>query len=94
LNIGIGPTNFAETNTCGSTLAVGANCTFSVTFTPSLAGTTFGQLIVTDSAPNSRQVCNLTGIGVQPTPPGSYTVQIQAWSGSDSHMLNVPVTVQ
>lgn len=46
------------------------------------------------AAPNSPQTCNLTGIGVQPTPPGAYTIQINGQSGLDFHTLSVPVTVQ
>jgi len=85
---------FVETNTCGSNLAAGTNCVINVTFTPQGAGTISGQLVVNDSAPGSPQICNLTGTGVQPTPPGSYTIQIYAQSGPENHTLNVPVTVQ
>jgi hypothetical protein len=94
MGIGIPAAYFAETNNCGSSLAAGANCVVTVTFTPGIAGTISAQLVATDSAPGSPQTCNLTGIGVQPTPPGAYTIQIQASSGSDGHTLNVPVTVQ
>jgi hypothetical protein len=88
---------FAETSSCGSSLAAGASCPISVTFTPELAGPLSAQLMVTDSAPGSPHYCNLTGTGVQPTPQGSYTVQIQTWSltpSADSHLLNIPLTVQ
>lgn len=30
--------DFAETNACGASVAAGANCTISVTFTPSAVG--------------------------------------------------------
>src|SRR5207237_7929044 len=39
----------------GLTLAVGASCTVSITFSPTLAGTRSAQLTVTDNAPNSPQ---------------------------------------
>jgi hypothetical protein len=95
LYLGIATPYFAETNNCGSSLPAGANCAINVTFTPEVVGTLSAQLVVNDSAPGSPQYCNLTGTGVQPTPPGSYTIQIQAWSVSgDNHTLNVPVTVQ
>ena len=94
LGIGIPMPYFAETNNCGSSLAAGANCAINVTFTPETSGALTAQLVANDSAPGSPQTCNLTGTGVQPTPPGSYTIQIYAQSGPENHTLNVPVTVQ
>ena len=57
-------TNFGQTNTCNSTLASGANCTISVTFTPSQTGNLNGTLSVTDSAADSPQVVSLSGTSV------------------------------
>ena len=53
--------DFAETTTCGSGLAVGATCTITVTFTPQVAGLRKASLTITDSAPGSPQVVNLSG---------------------------------
>jgi hypothetical protein len=50
-------------NTCGASIAVGANCTVGVTFSPSVAGAATGTLTFTDSAANSPQVVNLSGTG-------------------------------
>lgn len=55
--------NFAQTNTCGPTLAPGANCTTNVAFTPSTADKVSGMLSVTDNAPGSRQTVALSGTG-------------------------------
>lgn len=58
--------DYAKTATCGVTLAVSANCTISVTFTPSVAGTRTGVVTVTDDSggtPGSQQTVNLTGNG-------------------------------
>jgi len=49
--------------TCGTSLAARGSCTISVTFTPTAAGTRTGALSVTDSAANSPQTVNLTGMG-------------------------------
>jgi hypothetical protein len=57
--------DFGETNTCGSTLAAGAQCSISVTSTPSATGTRFGTVLVTDNAPGSPQTISLTGFGLQ-----------------------------
>lgn len=55
---------FAQTNTCPvspATLASGASCTISVTFTPTQSGTQKGKLTIVDSAPASPQTMGLTG---------------------------------
>jgi Abnormal spindle-like microcephaly-assoc'd, ASPM-SPD-2-Hydin/Beta-propeller repeat len=52
---------FAETNTCGDSLAADATCTITVTFTPTANGVQKGTITLTDSAPGSPQTINLTG---------------------------------
>jgi hypothetical protein len=59
--------DFAETNTCGPTLAAGANCSISVTFTPTATGTRSGSVTVTDNASGSPQSVSLTGTGTAPS---------------------------
>jgi uncharacterized protein YjdB len=56
--------DYSQTNTCGASLAAGAKCTVSVTFTPSVLGSDDASLTVTDSASNSPQTVSLTGKGV------------------------------
>jgi uncharacterized repeat protein (TIGR03803 family) len=58
--------DFAETNTCPATLAPGAKCTISVTFTPSTLGAEGAALNVNDNGTNSPQTTRLTGTGVLP----------------------------
>jgi hypothetical protein len=58
--------DFAETNNCPSTpftLAVGANCTFNVTFTPTGTGTRTGTLTLTDNVAAGASSVPLTGVG-------------------------------
>jgi hypothetical protein len=55
------PADFAETNTCPPSLNPGAQCTITVTFTPTLSGVRKAGVNITDSAPGSPQVINLTG---------------------------------
>jgi kumamolisin len=59
-----------SSSTCGSTLAVGKNCKFKVTFTPTQLGTRTGAVTITDNAPNSPQSVALTGTG---TPQATLT---------------------
>ncbi len=56
--------NFAQSNNCGSTLAVSASCTVSVTFTPTAIGNRTGALTITDSAAGSPQTVTLSGTGL------------------------------
>jgi hypothetical protein len=58
--------DFAQTNTCGSSIAAGASCTVSVTFRPTAAGTRTGNLTVASNATNSPTTVSLSGTGSQP----------------------------
>ena len=58
--------DFLEANTCplsSAALAVGANCTISVKFQPSAAGTRTAAVTITDNAGSSPQAIPLSGIG-------------------------------
>ena len=59
--------DYAQTNTCGSSIAAGASCTVNVTFTPTAAGTRTGAVTITGSATNSPTTIALTGTGVTPS---------------------------
>ena len=61
--------DFAKTTSCGDSLAVGANCTVSVTFTPTVAGSASGSLTIFSNAPGSPHTVNLSGIGTQVAVP-------------------------
>ena len=54
--------NFASTNDCPSMLAVGASCTFTITFTPSAAGGRGASLIV-DGLTDEEGFVNVGGTG-------------------------------
>jgi hypothetical protein len=53
--------DYADTTTCGSSIAAGGNCAVSVTFTPTAAGTRTGALTINLST--DVQTVSLTGIG-------------------------------
>jgi hypothetical protein len=68
-NIAISGTNrgdFTQTNDCGTSVAAGASCTFSVTFAPTASGNRSASLSITDNAGGSPQQVSLTGTGVGP----------------------------
>jgi hypothetical protein len=60
---GTNPGDFAQTNTCGTSLASLAKCTISVTFTPKATGSRSASLTIADSANTSPQTLSLSGSG-------------------------------
>jgi VCBS repeat protein/centrosomal CEP192-like protein len=61
---GANATEFVPTETCGSSLAPGAMCMVSITFTPTQMGPRTAAITITDSAVGSPQSIALNGIGV------------------------------
>jgi sugar lactone lactonase YvrE len=55
---------FTQTNTCSGSIAPGASCAISVTFSPSAVGAASGVLSITDNA--GAQTVNVTGNGNAP----------------------------
>ena len=55
--------DFSETNSCIGTLSAGSNCTITVTFKPSAAGSRTGTLSISDNAAGSPQNVALAGQG-------------------------------
>ena len=74
--------DFAQTNTCGSSVNAGGNCSINITFKPSANGARSATLNVSDNAAGSPQTVTLSGTGTSPgvqlSPPsltfGSQTV--------------------
>jgi len=61
--LGVNPGDFSKTTTCGSTLAVGAFCTVSVTIKPTATGARAALLLFSDDGAGSPQSVALTGTG-------------------------------
>jgi hypothetical protein len=55
---------FAQTNNCGASLAAGASCTISVTFTPAAALSKSAKLSISTSATSTPLSVSLSGTGV------------------------------
>jgi hypothetical protein len=58
------PSDFSQSNNCGTTLASGAYCTFSVKFNPATSGVRLERLTVSDSGAGSPHILYLLGAGV------------------------------
>ena len=91
--VGTNASDFAQSNTCGNSLAAGANCTIAVMFTPSVTGTEAASLSIADNASGSPQTASLSGAGTHDviltwtasTTPGvgGYNVYRGATSGGE-----------
>jgi len=68
--VGTNASDFAETDTCGGSVAAGGICTVNVTFAPAATGTRTATLNFTDDAtsPQSPQTVALTGTGIPAAP--------------------------
>ncbi len=58
--------DFSQSNNCGSSVAAGAGCTITVTFTPAATGSRTASIAVTDNASGSPQSVALSGSGTTP----------------------------
>jgi hypothetical protein len=55
--------SFHQTNTCGKSVAAGANCKIEITFKPETTNTVSGTLTISDSASSKPQVIEVSGTG-------------------------------
>jgi len=55
--------DFAQTNTCGKSLASGASCFITVTFTPTATGKRTAAIVVSDNGGGTPQTAPLSGAG-------------------------------
>jgi hypothetical protein len=65
---GANATSFSETNNCGTSLAISASCTVTVTFKPAAGGALAASLSFADNAAASPQAVALSGTGIVPAP--------------------------
>ena len=87
--------DFAQTNTCGTSVATNGSCSISVTFTPTSGGARSGSIVITDSGAGSPRTVTLTGTGqVGTTPPGTYNIGVSGASGTLVKAGSVALTVQ
>jgi len=92
---GTNPSDFRQTNSCGSSIVAGGNCSIGVTFTPTATGPRSATLSIGDNATGSPQLANLAGTGGPPaTPAGTYTVTVTATSGAFIQTMRLMLTVQ
>jgi hypothetical protein len=96
--------DFSQTNTCGSSVAAGANCTITVTFTPTEDGSRTGLITLTDNAGTSPQSITVAGMGgdfeistaspsatVAPGAAANYSLDLQ-WLNGINQPINFTCT--
>lgn len=84
--------SYSQTNTCGSTVAAGASCTFSVTYSPAYTGLNFGNLAITDSDGASPHMTHLGAWG-QSAVPSTLSMTFPATTvGSSSAPIAMKLT--
>jgi hypothetical protein len=92
-SIATAPPFAIATSTCGSTLAAAANCSVSVTFSPTAAGQFNGSLLFTDDALGSPQKVSLAGNAVAPVSLSASTLNFSTViAGNTSSAKTVTLT--
>ncbi len=93
--VGTNPQDFSQASSCGATLAVGASCTITVSFTPSAAAGFSASLQISDNAASAVQTATLSGSGTAATAPNftvSSTTPTQTVQSGSSASFDVVVT--
>ncbi|HET8910464.1 MAG TPA: choice-of-anchor D domain-containing protein [Ktedonobacteraceae bacterium] len=85
--------DFAQSNTCGSSVAAGASCTIKVTFTPGALSTRSGSIVITDNSADSPQSVVLSGTGVSAVPSVTLTPNSLDFGTETEGVTSAPQTV-
>lgn len=76
---GANAANFAQTNTCGSSLTAGASCPISVRFTPNTPAAFSADLTITSNDPNNQTLTiPMTGTGIALVAPSNLAAVIRS----------------
>jgi Abnormal spindle-like microcephaly-assoc'd, ASPM-SPD-2-Hydin len=84
--------DFGQTNTCGSSLAILASCTITVTFAPNQQGSRAGTLSIRDNAPGSLQTVSLNGTGTVGVQLNPNSLNFGGHKGGAVHSLSTTLT--
>jgi hypothetical protein len=87
------PAPFSETNTCGTSVAAGASCTISVTFSPTALGPATGTLAISDNGAGSPSLVALSGNGVSTGGPVTVTPTQYVFPDQAIGSASAPATI-
>jgi Beta-propeller repeat len=83
---------YAQSNNCPASLAVGSSCQFQITFTPTSSGPQNGTLTLTDDAPDSPQSVTLMGSGADFSMPASGGSRTINPGGTANYQFSISTT--
>lgn len=95
---GAAPADYSQSNNCGTSVAVNASCTITVTFKPTVSGTRTATVSIADNATGSPQSVPLTSTAVAAAPIAKSTLSVSSLSfgsittGTSSAAQNVTLT--
>src|SRR6266550_3682886 len=104
---GTNSSEFAQSNTCGTSVAAGASCTINVTFTPGAAGSRTAAITITDNATGSPQIVTLSGAGISASlsmasnssattvkagQTATYSLQLTATGGASTDQVSATIS--
>lgn len=90
---GTNPTDFGQTNTCGSQVFVGGSCTIVVTCTPASAASFSATIVVTDDAAGSPHSSTLSCTGITATAGVSFAPTSLTFTARTVGSSSAPQTV-
>ena len=76
---GTNSADFKQSTTCGATVAAGATCTFSLTFSPGVQGVRTAALTLTTNVAGSASTVSLSGTGLAKGSPAVWRSSSGAW---------------
>jgi hypothetical protein len=85
--------DFDLSSACGSSLGAGANCTLSVTFTPSQLGQRNASITIADDGVGSPQVLSLNGLGGETGPNATLSATSLAFGSQTVDKTSPPQTI-
>jgi phospholipase C len=84
--------DFSQTNNCGSSVAAGGKCTFTVNFSPTASGPRVGNLVIFDNDPGSPHQVRLSSVGTGITLSATTLTFANQLVGSTSASQTITVT--
>lgn len=85
--------DFGQSNTCLSSLAAGASCAITVTFTPSQAGPRVASITIDDDTTGSPHQIGLNGIGLSAGANATLSAASLTFNGQEIGTTSPPLTL-
>ena len=90
---GPNPSDFTSTNNCTAPLAVSANCSITIVFSPTAPGQRTANLMIADDAQNSPQTVVLSGAGIAVLPALTFSPAAPSFPATTQGASSAPQTL-